>query len=64
MSIVQNIIDELKNQDIEVDYSQKLLIKKLCQIKFEKKRFLKFNIRKKILPQVCIFGARLAEEKH
>ena len=47
MSIVQNIIDELKNQDIEVDYSQKLLIKKLCQIKFEKKRFLKFNIRKK-----------------
>ena len=43
MLITQNIIDALKNQDVIVDSAQTILVKKLSQMKLDKKFSL--NIR-------------------
>ena len=55
MLVSQNIIDELKNQGIQADSSQIVLINKLCSLELNKKTLLNFRIIKKKKKRLGIY---------
>ena len=55
MLVSQNIIDELKNQGIQADSSQIVLINKLCSLELNKKTLFNFRIIKKKKKRLGIY---------